>query len=124
MYIPLRSILSDRAFKALLSVVVVILLIGTIFYSQFEHWRMLDSLYFSVITLTTVGYGDLTPQTDAGKIFTIVYIFFGIGIILAFVSVITKITSKHYTKLSEAYTKHTEAYLEAMIEKTIGRITK
>ncbi|WP_269849570.1 potassium channel family protein [Methanosarcina horonobensis] len=47
---------------------------------------MLDSLYFSVITLTTVGYGDFTPQTVYGKIFTMIYIFFGLGILIGFIT--------------------------------------
>ena len=65
---------------------VVLLVVGTFFYRQTEGWSTLDSLYFSVITLTTVGYGDLHPSTAVSKIFTIVYIFLGIGIIVLFVN--------------------------------------
>jgi voltage-gated potassium channel Kch len=53
-----------------------------------EGWSLLDSLYFSVVTIATVGYGDLAPRTTLGKIFTIGYIFVGIGI---FVSAATSI---------------------------------
>jgi voltage-gated potassium channel Kch len=42
-------------------------------------------LYFSVITLTTVGYGDFSPQTPAGKIFTMIYVLVGLGLISGFV---------------------------------------
>lgn len=58
--------------------------IGTIFYHFVEGWKWLDALYFSVVTLATVGYGDFTPKTDLGKTFTIVYILAGIAIIAAF----------------------------------------
>ena len=55
-----------------------------------EGWSLFDSFYFSVITLPTIGYGDLSPSTTAGKIFTIVYIFVGLGIILGFVNAIAE----------------------------------
>jgi len=77
--------LKDREFRALFFWVLGILVLGTWFYARFEHWRLLDSLYFTVTTLTTVGYGDLSPQTDAGKIFTIFYLFVGIGLLSGFV---------------------------------------
>jgi voltage-gated potassium channel len=48
------------------------------------------TLYFSVITLTTVGYGDFSPSTTAGNIFTMCYIFIGIGIFLGFVNAVAE----------------------------------
>ena len=44
---------------------------------------MLNSLYFSVVTIATVGFGDFAPQTAIEKLFTIGYIFAGIGIFVA-----------------------------------------
>jgi hypothetical protein len=60
------------------------LLAGVIAYHFLEGWSYLDSLYFSVITLATVGYGDLTPTTPLAKIFTILYVINGIAILLSF----------------------------------------
>jgi voltage-gated potassium channel len=59
---------------------------GTAFYSLVEGLRFVDALYFSVVTLTTVGYGDFAPQTDVGKLFTAFYVLVGIGILLTFVT--------------------------------------
>ena len=50
---------------------------GSIFYHIVEKWSWINSVYFSVITLTTVGYGDLLPTTNASKIFTMFYVFIG-----------------------------------------------
>jgi voltage-gated potassium channel len=41
-----------------------------------------------VITLTTIGYGDFTPQTDFGKIFNMFYIVMGLGLILSFIQTV------------------------------------
>ncbi len=76
----------EKAYRNLTISSVLILLNGTIIFHYAEGWNWLDSLYFSVITLTTVGYGDLSPQTDFGKIFSIVYILTGIGIIFGFIN--------------------------------------
>lgn len=62
------------------------LAVGTVFYRFVEHLGWLDAYYLSVITLTTVGYGDVTPHTHIGKIFTTFYIFFGVGILSQFIS--------------------------------------
>jgi hypothetical protein len=82
--------LKDPEFQALFFLVVTMLASGTLFYRRVEGWDLLDSLYFSVITLTTVGYGDFSPSTTTGKIFTMFYIFIGIGIILGFVNAVAE----------------------------------
>jgi len=65
----------------------LILLFGTTGYRLIEEWSLLDCLYMTVITLTTVGFGEIHPLTSHGRVFTIVLIFFGMGVVgYAFVS--------------------------------------
>jgi voltage-gated potassium channel len=83
---------SDVAFRMLLALVVSLLVSGTTFFTLVEGWSVLDSFYFSVTTLTTVGFGDPAPTTALGKIFTILYIFVGLGVIGGFINVLAKHT--------------------------------
>lgn len=87
-YHPVRSlflfdILQDRDSRPALIYALLTLLLGTLFYHWVEGWSYLDSIYFCVVSLGTVGYGDFTPKTPIGKIFTIVYLVNGIVILLA-----------------------------------------
>lgn len=85
----LRIALRESEFRSLALIASSMLGIGTVFYHSVEGWGWLDSLYFCVITLATVGYGDFTPQTDLGKIFTMIYLVLGIGLLVA---VLTKLS--------------------------------
>lgn len=80
----IRRAWRDPQFRLLAGALVVDLAAGMFVYRWLEGWSWIDSLYFSVVTQATVGFGDLAPQTDAGKLFTIAYIFAGIGLIVAF----------------------------------------
>ncbi|MCU0653187.1 MAG: potassium channel family protein [Candidatus Pacebacteria bacterium] len=82
------EVTSDSQFMELMIIAVFTLLVGAAFYHYAEGWSFLDSFYFSVTTLTTVGYGDLFPSTDASKLFTSFYILAGVGILLGFVNAV------------------------------------
>ncbi len=82
----IKAFLDDKEYRDLLLTSIAILIIGTFVYHELEGWSYLDAFYFSFITLTTIGFGDFAPQTDAGKLFTILYIIIGVGIILSFVN--------------------------------------
>jgi hypothetical protein len=76
--------IDDHRFKILSGVAIGLLVVGTVVYRLLEDWSWVDSLYFSVVAVTTVGFGDLTPSTDASKLFTVVYILSGITIITTY----------------------------------------
>ena len=84
----LGSFLTDPTGQALLGIASVVVAVGAVFYRFVEDLVWVDSIYFSVITLTTVGYGDFSPTTTTGKVFTIFYVLAGIGI---FVAVVTEV---------------------------------
>ena len=79
-----RNLRDDAALGALGLAVVVLLGAGTLFYLLVENWSLVDAFYFSAMTLATVGFADVVPQTDAGKLFT-VGVLSGVGVLAAFV---------------------------------------
>ncbi|MFV0408742.1 MAG: potassium channel family protein [Paracoccus sp. (in: a-proteobacteria)] len=74
------SAFSSLRVRILLAVTASLIGIASVFYHWAEGWSWLDSFYFSVITISTVGYGDFSPQTAIGKLFTSVYVLCGLGI--------------------------------------------
>ena len=79
-----RDMFKQPETRALMMMALGVLAIGVVFYTNVEHWSLVDAIYFCVVTLGTVGYGDITPTTDVGKIFTVFYILFGLAVIGGF----------------------------------------
>lgn len=71
---------SDKILGALLATGLSILGSSTVFFHYVEHWAWIDAWFFTVTTVSTVGYGNLVPATVIGKLATTALIFFGIGI--------------------------------------------
>lgn len=78
------------AFKGALWLTIMILLSGTLFYHGAENWTWIESLYFTFMTISTIGAQDMMPQSDFGKIFTIIFAVIGIGVLIALVSMLAK----------------------------------
>jgi hypothetical protein len=70
------------------SSLMILMIIGTVAYRFLEDWTWIQSFYFSVVTLSTVGYGDLSPTSDASRLFTASYIIGGVAIALSALGVI------------------------------------
>lgn len=82
---------ADGEFRSLVLTLLLFLGTGTCFYWNTEGWTVLDSLYFCVMTMSTIGYGDLVPTTSVSKAFTIVFSMLSIGCFAAVVSKVVKI---------------------------------
>mmetsp|Transcript_57489 Transcript_57489/g.67130 ORF Transcript_57489/g.67130 Transcript_57489/m.67130 type:complete len:349 (+) Transcript_57489:118-1164(+) len=68
--------------KECLFAIAAYIAIGTLAFSYvFEKWPIVDSMYFSVVTFTTIGYGDFHPTTDAGRLFTCFWAISGVSIL-------------------------------------------
>lgn len=80
------EIWDEHLYKILSVSALLLLAVGTVGYHLLERWSWVDSLYFSVVAVTTVGFGDLSPSTDPSKLFTVGYILVGIGIITTYLN--------------------------------------
>lgn len=78
------------AFRSGLFLAGLVLLSATVFYRTIEGWSWIDAFYFSAMTAATVGVADLSPQTDPGKLFTVLFLFVGVGVIIALFAQITR----------------------------------
>ncbi len=85
---------------ALLAVPPLLLGVGALGYMLIEHWSLLDALYMTVITLTTLGFGEVHPMSSAGRIFTMVLSLGGVFTLFsAASSVIALLVSGSFAKV-------------------------
>ena len=78
-----RFLLPARArIRIVLLAVIAAIALGTVTFHLLEGWSILDSLYVTVQTLTTVGFGDIAPRTAPGRAFATVFMIVGVGIVL------------------------------------------
>ncbi len=100
-----------------------VIIIGTllIYFIESPHENSqinsyLDATWWTVATITTVGYGDVVPVTEAGKIVAIVYMFFGITILGVFLSVLgTTFYRRRFEKEEKEFT-HAQKIIIQKIE--------
>lgn len=111
----------DRQLLIAVSIVIFYMLAGTVLFHLLEGWRPVDAFYFSGVTLTTVGYGDLTPKTDLGKIITVLFAFTGISIVFYSVSVIAR---KYFEREEERLQKIWESTHPQQIIQPVTTIAK
>ena len=72
-----------------LAVFTVLLFVGIIGFLFFENMSLTNAIYFSIVTMATVGYGDIHPQTEIGKILALIVIIGGVGTFLGIIASVT-----------------------------------
>jgi len=73
------------------STIFFLIFLGAFVFHNVEHWGWIDSFYYIVATSATVGYGDITPQTDLGKILATIFIIIMVPIILYSFTIIAEL---------------------------------
>lgn len=86
-----------------IAMVAGLIMTGALGYMTIENYPFLDAVYMTVISLTTVGYGETIPLSQAGRVFTIFLLLFGVGLILMTI------------------TQMAEALVEGNIRRVLGR---
>ena len=76
--------------KIFLLIFIAILILGTIAFMAIENRSLIDAFYFIIVTVATVGYGDVHPVTSLGKLFTILLITLGVGTFLGVIANVTE----------------------------------
>ncbi len=70
--------------------VLMVMVGGTLGFHWLEDWSLLDSLYMTAITVTTVGFGEVSPLSQSGRVFTMVLIFTGVGTVFYILTSLTQ----------------------------------
>jgi hypothetical protein len=84
--------------------ILVYLIVSIVAFSFiFDHWTIIDSIYFAMVTFTTIGYGDIVPTNYISRIFTIVYAFSGV----AFLGIALGILGTHVVEAEEQAVQRT-----------------
>lgn len=107
--------------------IAAIVLFGTVGYVVIEGWPWFDALYMTVITLATIGYGEVHPLSSGGRAFTIMLIITGVGVAsVVFSSVTKKVLDRHIGGIFQA--KKMQDRIDHLVNHTIfcgfGRLSR
>jgi voltage-gated potassium channel len=100
-----------------LSSIVFLLIAGMTFYHYTEKWSWFDSFYFTGVTITTIGYGDLVPTITISKIGTLALAFFGVAVVLYS---LTLIASSYFEHREKVLLERNEVTMDEHLKKVLS----
>ena len=86
--------------KIFIAFLAIIIVLGTLGFRFIEGLSLVDAFYFSIVTIATVGYGDIHPSTESGKFLALILILCGVGTFLGVVANATEIIVNRQEKES------------------------
>lgn len=97
---------------------IIAIVLGTLLFVYLEEMETVDAMYFSVVTGTTVGYGDMGPKTDYGRLATAIFAVFVVNVVGAMLE-----PAKHYLSLM-CEVPHPPSKADAPVAKTTEKEEK
>jgi voltage-gated potassium channel len=89
---------TDRKLFLVIALLLALWMSGVAGYMLIEHWSLLDSLFMTAISLTTVGYGEVHPLSPTGRLFTVVLIALGVGLFFYLLGVLAEAAVEGHIK--------------------------
>lgn len=88
--------------RVLFFLIGIFILLGVVIFTTLENWSIIDALYYTVATITTVGYGDITPTNPASRLLATFYMMMTVPMILISVGLTTEIVHDNVRKRDAA----------------------
>jgi hypothetical protein len=89
-FFGMRDVWLDPKVHGLLIFAFSMIALATVTFWLVEGWPLLDAAFFSVVTISTIGYGNLVPETAVSKLFAMFYILVGLGAFVAAASAVAE----------------------------------
>ena len=104
--------MQKRKLYLALTTLVLLFAVGMTFYIKVEGWSFVEAFYFVGVTITTIGYGDIHPVTDLGRVFTVFFALMGVSFTLFILSII----AEHYFSREHSLINSMETQIDNVIE--------